>query len=81
MGDLLLKEWDEVAGMEAVAYLVPFAIKADVLERFALLVAVEPVSKNPLIGFTELPRTGQHATTVDPDRKVERVAVFEGQLL
>ena len=53
------------------------AAKADVLERTAAQVAVEPVGENTLVGAPELTGTGKNTAAVDENRQVECLAVFE----
>src|SRR5580704_8803667 len=69
----------EIARMEQVANLFPGPVKPDEAERSAARVRMDPIRKDALIGSSELPRPGQHATAIDPYRKAESVAIFERQ--
>ena len=67
--------------MKTVANLMALAIKTDVLQRFALVVAVKPIGEYPLIGFAKLAGPGEHAAAVDPHGEAKGIAIFEGKLL
>ena len=64
--------------MQAVAHLMAAAVKADVFQRTAAQVRIDPKGKNPLVGLAELSRTGQDAAAVDPYGKMECIGVFQG---
>ena len=53
-GELFFEERDEVARMEAIADLMAEAAEADVVERTAAEVGVEPIGEDALIGAAEL---------------------------
>ena len=63
--------------MKYIPHLFAGAIEADVTKRAAAQVGIDPVRKNPLIGRSELAGARQHAAAIDPDRKVERFAIFQ----
>ena len=67
----------QVARMQAVAHLMAAAVKADVFQRPAAQVRIEPERKDALIRFAKLPRARQHAAAVDPDGKIKSFAVFQ----
>ncbi len=78
-GELLFEERHEVAGMETIADLIATPAKADVFKRAAAEVGVEPIGEDALVGTAELAGAGEDAATVDPNRKIEGLAVFEGE--
>ncbi len=75
--DLLEKQRHQIAGVEAVADLVALAIEADVAERAAVEVGVDPIGEDTLIGATELPSSGHDSTAVDKNLETERLPVFQ----
>ena len=78
-GELLFEERDEIARVEAVADLVAVAAEADIFERAAAQVGVEPVGEDALVGAAELAGTGEDPAAVHEDGKAEGFAVFEGE--
>jgi hypothetical protein len=75
------EEGDEVSGVEAIADLMTHSIEPDVLERTALAVTVDPISKDALIRATELACSGKHTAAVDPDGESKSFPIFESQRL
>jgi hypothetical protein len=67
--------------MEAVTDLMSPTSEADVLEWAATSPGMSPEAKDPLICLPKLPGSGEDATAVDPNRKVEGHAVLEGEKL
>jgi len=63
--------------MKAVARLEPGSIKADVFQRATPQISVDPESENSLVRPAELARACENPAAVDPDRKIERIAVFK----
>jgi hypothetical protein len=74
---LFEKERDEVAGVEAIADLLPGSAEADVFELAGGSPGVDPVGEDSLVGFSKLAGSGEDSTAVDPDREVEGGSVFE----
>ena len=77
---LLMQQRHEIAWMQTIANLPAATVKADVFQRAISKPSVDPKAKNPLIRPTKLTSAGQHATAINPDRKIERRTVFEGQV-
>jgi len=40
---------------------------------------IDPIREDPLIGRAELPGAGQHAATVEPHGKIERLTPLQGE--
>ena len=57
--------------MKCVSNLVALPAESDVAQRPPAQMRVEPVGEDPLLGRAELSGSGQHAATVDPDRKTK----------
>jgi hypothetical protein len=66
----------EITWVEAVTHLKTGSTEPDVAKRSAGHPTVNPIRKNSLIGFSKLPRAGQDAATIDPNRKTKSFAVF-----
>ena len=74
--DLVEDQGGQVAWVEAVADLVALAIEADVAQRSAAEMAIDPIRKDTLVGSTELPRAGHDSAAVDENLETECLAVF-----
>lgn len=77
--DLVEDQGGQVAWVEAVADLVALAIEADVAQRPAAEVAINPVGEDSLVGTAELPRAGHDSASVDENLETECLAVFQGE--
>ena len=65
--------------MQAIANLIALVIESDVLQRAISKPSVDPISKDSLIGPTELTGTGHDTATIDPNRKIEIDSVLQSQ--
>src|SRR5262245_21946721 len=72
---------DEIAWVQAVAYLKALTAEADVAKRAPLGARVNPEREHTLISSPELSGASEHTEAVDPHWKSERGAVFEGERL
>ena len=77
--DLVEDQGGQVAWVEAVADLVALAIEADVAQRPAAEVAINPVGEDSLVGTAELPRAGHDSAAVDENLETESLSVFQGE--
>ena len=75
--DLVEDQGGQVARVEAVADLVALAIEADVAQRPAAEVAIDPVGEDTLVGSTELAGAGHDTAAVDENLEAERLPVFQ----
>ena len=66
----------EITWVEAVTHLKTGSAESDVAKRAAGHPAVNPIRKNPLVGFSKLTGASENTATVDPDRKTKGFAVF-----
>ena len=76
-GQLLSQKIDQVPGVQAIAYCVSATIKANVFQRTTAQPGVNPKTEDTLIRTTELPSSGEHAATIDPDRKIKGLPILE----
>lgn len=77
--DLIQNQGGQIARVQAVADLVTFPIEADVAERPAAEMAVDPVGEDTLVGATELSSSGHDAATVDENREAKCFTKFQGK--
>lgn len=75
--DLVQNQGGQIARVQAVADLVTFPIEADVAERPAAEMAVDPVGEDTLVGTTELSSSGHDAATVDESREAKCFTEFQ----
>ena len=75
--DLVEDQGGQVARVEAVADLVALTIEADVAQRSAAEMAIDPVGEDTLVGTAELPRTGHDSAAVDENLETESLSVFQ----
>ena len=75
--DLVEDQGGQVARVEAVADLVALAIEANVAQRSAAEVAINPVGEDSLVGTAELPRAGHDSAAVDENLEAESLPVFQ----
>jgi len=83
----LLKRWsfasqarDEIT-RKAVARLEPGSIKADVFQRATPQISVDPESENSLVWACRIARACENPAAVDPDRKIESIAVIQARCI
>ena len=75
--DLVEDQGGQVARVEAVTDLVAFTIEADVAQRSAAEVAIDPVGEDTLVGPAELARAGHDSAAVDENLAAESLSVFQ----
>jgi len=75
--DLVEDQGGQVARVQAVANLVALTIEADVAQRPAAKVAIDPVGEDSLVGSTELAGAGHDTAAVDKNLEAERLPVFQ----
>ena len=63
--------------MKTISCLMSAATEADVAQLRSSQISINPIGEDALIGASELPGSGQHATAVDPSRDLKRLFVFE----
>src|SRR5437868_3223781 len=63
--------------MEAIAALMSRTIKTDVTQCSSAKVTIDPIRKDPLFAMAKLTSAGEDAAAIDPDWKIESLAVFE----
>src|SRR5437016_9840715 len=67
--------------MEHVPHLMAGSFRAGVSHWPTAQMSVDPVRKNSLIRRPELTRSGNHTTTIDPNRKSKRESILQRQRL
>jgi len=67
----------QVARVEAVADLVALAIEADVAQRSAAEVAIDPVGEDSLIWTAKLTSAGHDSAAVNENLETENLSVFQ----
>ena len=75
--DLVEDQGGQVTRVEAVADLVALAIEADVAQRSAPQVGIDPIGEDSLVGSAELASTGHDSAAVNENLETERLAVFQ----
>ena len=78
---LFRQEREQIAGMKIVPYLVPGPPEADVSQGLPVTIGVNPKGEDALVGLPELPRAGEHTTSIDEDGQIEGAPVLEGERL
>src|SRR5579862_16773 len=75
---LSVQQSGQVAGVKTIPDLLAGAIEADITQRAAPQMRVDPVCKDPLVRCAELTGARQNATAIDPHRKPKGIAVLQG---
>lgn len=81
LGELTDNEGHEVAGMQAVAHLMPLSPKTDVLKGASRGPRMNPVTEDALVRLAKLSGSSEYATAIDANGKIERQAIFQCQQL
>src|SRR5258708_2013175 len=63
--------------MQTIAHLKSFAAETDVFQWPLAQPRIDPETKTPRARPPNRPGPRQHAATVDPHRKIKRIAVFQ----
>ena len=63
--------------MQAIADLVALTIEADVAQRPAAEMAIDPIGEDSLVGSAELASTGHDSAAVNENLETESLSVFQ----
>ncbi len=79
IAELTIDQLDQIVDVEEITDLLARAAKPDVVKRTTEVVGEHPVGEHALVDLAHLPRTGDHAATVDDRSQAVRGPVFLDQ--
>src|SRR6266403_1186505 len=75
---LAFQQRQQIPRVNAIAALMSGAIESDIPQGPPAQPGINPERKDTLLGMAELSGAREHAATIDPDRKLKRLAVLLG---